>query len=274
MATQEHRHLGQEIKETNAFNGRSLTLATLSSVVSAAIIPVLGAGQFETLGGAALSPLVVAVFTTRGGGLVRGAGVAALSAIALVITIGGFTVPEALAGRGSLTAAGAGTFVSTERKPTPTPTEPVPTETTTKPPKKSTPPPKTPKPQGGMEFEVPASRVCPEVLVGESEACRQIGVKNVGTTTIELTTEGLAGEQTDDFVLTKVCNGTLKPGTACSVRLRFRPTTTGLRGAEVVVHLNPGGITRRIKVSGTALDNNPSPGTPTPTDPAPPTETP
>src|SRR5687768_13780578 len=116
MATQEHRHLSKEIKETNAFNPRSLTLATLSSVVSAAIIPVLGAGQVETLAGAALSPLVVAMFTTQGGGLIRSAGVAALSAIALVITIGGFTVPEAIAGKGSLTAAGEGTFVNTERK--------------------------------------------------------------------------------------------------------------------------------------------------------------
>jgi hypothetical protein len=286
MDTQQNRHLGQQlglqlgrqIKETNAFSGRSLFLGILASLVCTAIIPALGAGRIATLAGATLSPLLVAVITTQGAGLIRSAGVAALSAVALVISIGGFTLPEAIAGHGSLTADGDGTFVNTRRGPTPTPPAPLPTKSTVKPGTQPTKKPGTTQPtnkpqtppssQAGLQ--VPEGRKCPEVVVGEAESCKQIGLRNVGTTTLQVTTSDLEGEQAGDFVLTKVCNGTLKPHTACSVRLRFRPTAAGVREASVVVHVTPGGVARRVTISGNAIDNSedkgadPPPTTPTP----------
>lgn len=282
MDTQQNRYSGQQfgrqIRETNAFSGKSLFLGILASLVCSAIIPALGAGRVATLAGATLSPLLVAVITTQGAGLIRSAGVAALSAIALVISIGGFTLPEAIAGHGSLTADGPGTFVNTRRGPTPTPPAPLPTKSSVKPWTQPTKKPGTTQPtnkpstspSSQTRLQMPQIRKCPEVVVGETETCKQIGLRNVGTTTIQVTTSELEGENADDFILTKVCNGTLKPDTACSVRLRFRPTAAGVREASVVVHLTAGGIARRVTITGNAIDNSednggdPPPSTPTP----------
>jgi hypothetical protein len=89
----------------------------LASIVCTAIIPALGASRAATVAGAAISPVLVAVITTRGPGLARSAGIAVLAAVALVITVSGFTLPELVAGRGSLVADRPGTFVDTERTP-------------------------------------------------------------------------------------------------------------------------------------------------------------
>ncbi|MEV5966564.1 hypothetical protein AB0L70_32650 [Kribbella sp. NPDC051952] len=249
MESQPKQRLGQQIKETNAFSHTSLLLGVLSSVVSSAIIPALGAGRIATVAGAALSPLLMAVFTTRGGGIARTIGIGALSGIALVISIGGFTVPEAIAGKGSLTANGSGTFVSTER-PLPSTTQPTPAaEPTTKP--ETTNPPAT---KTGPKVDMPKTRKCPEVKVGNAEACKQIGVRNAGATTIEIATMGLEGDQAGDFNLTKQCNGTLKPNKGCSVRLEFRPTAVGVRKAVLVIQLSPGDVRRRVTITGQGSD--------------------
>ncbi len=284
MDTQQNRYpgrqLGRQIKETNAFSSKSLLLGILASLVCSAIIPALGAGRIATLAGATLSPLLVAMITTHGAGLIRSAGVAALSAVALIISIGGFTLPEAIAGHGSLTADGPGTFVNTRRGPSPTPPAPLPTKSSVKPATQPTKKPGTTQPtnkpqtpptsQAGLQL--PSVRKCPEVLVGETESCKQIGLHNGGTTTIQVTTSELEGENADDFILTKACNGTLKPDTSCSIRLKFRPTAAGVREASVAVHLTPGDITRRVTITGNAVDLTGEP-TPTPTT-EPPTTTP
>jgi len=262
MESHDNRPISRQIKDTHAFSGKSLFFGILASAVCSAIIPALGAGRLATVAGAALSPLLVAMITTQGRGPARSIGIALLSAFALVITIGGFTLPEAIAGQGSLTSAGSGTFWSTERTPEPTPpavqktNPPVLRPTTPKP----TPPPATP---AGMKVDIPEIRKCPEVEVGGSEACKQIGIRNVGSTTVEVTTGELDGDQSSEFTLTKVCNGTLKPNTACSIRLRFQPTATGAHEAFLVVYLQPGGVERRVTITGNAVEtgnNNGSDG--------------
>lgn len=249
MESQSKQRLGQQIKETNAFSQRSLLLGVLASVVSSAIIPALGAGRIATVAGAALSPLLMAVFTTRGGGIARTVGIVGLSVVAFVISIGGFTVPEAIAGTGSLTTNGSGTFVSTRRTPEQAPPPTQATEPTTKP---ETKPPAT---KSGPKVDMVKSRKCPDVKVGDAVACKQIGAHNAGATTLEISTVGLEGDQAGDFTLTKECNGTLKPDQACSVRLEFRPTAAGVRKAVLVIQLNPGDVTRRVTITGTGIDN-------------------
>ncbi|NEA30705.1 hypothetical protein [Streptomyces sp. SID13031] len=290
METQRGRQVGRQLKETNAFSGKSLLLGVFSSLVCSAIIPALGAGRGATLAGAALSPVLVAVITTQGAGLIRGAGVAVLSAVALIVSVGGFTLPEAIAGHGSLTADGPGTFVNTRRGPSPTPATPQPTKSATKSatvrptPKVTTRP--TPSPttsksstsRPGPRLKLEASRRCPEATLGQTVTCHQIGLTNAGTTTIRVTTSDLAGDQAGDFVLTKQCNGTLAPDRSCSVRLKFRPTTVGVRQASFVVKVYPGGIVHDVTLTGTAVDNSEKPSeelTPTPSfEPPLPTATP
>ena len=70
-------------------------------------------------------------------------------------------------------------------------------------------------------------------------------------------TPGTVGPNRFDLTLSDYDTG--QPLTASSVRLRFRPTAAGTRTAELVVHLNPGDITRRVRISGTAVDSGPIP---------------
>lgn len=260
--------LGRQIKDTHAFSGKSLFFAVLASVVCSAIVPALGAGRTATVLGAALSPLVVAVISTQGPGLARTLGIASLSAVALLITISGFTIPEAIAGNGSLTATGSGTFVTTKRGPTPTPPQvqaapagkPTTIRQPTSAPTSQPTPAPTPAPTAGpsptspsgLLVDLPAKRQCPEVAAGEAKACKQIGVRNTGTANVQIATVSLHGDQASAFTLTKVCNGTLKPGTACSIRLRFEPMGVGVHEAVLVVRLDPGNVERRVTITGNA----------------------
>ena len=256
MEMQQHHRTGRQLRQTNAFSGTSLFFGVLSSVVCSAIIPALGAGRIATVIGAALSPLVVAMFTTRGPGLVRTVGIASVTAIAFVICLGGFTLSEAIAGGGSLTSDRAGTFVYTKRGPAPTPpqaaqaTKPTPVPEPSEQP--SSPEPSEPS-QAGDEIELPDRRECPELPVGDVKVCKQIGVGNAGTKTVEIATGEMSGAHADDFVITQRCDGTLKPGTGCSVRVEFRPSGAGLREASLLLYVQPGNITREITVTGNAI---------------------
>ncbi|MFI7067319.1 hypothetical protein ACIBL3_40435 [Kribbella sp. NPDC050124] len=272
------RPLSRQIKDTHCFSGKSLFFAIVASVACAAVLPALGAGRTATVLGAVLSPLVVAVVSTRGRGPARTLGIGSLSAVALLITISGFTIPEAIAGNGSLTATGSGTFVTTKRGPTPTPpqaqalpvgkpttirqpaaqpsSQPSPTSATSEPTSAPTSvptgtPSQTTSP-GGLPVDLPLNRQCPEIPAGEAKACKQIGIRNTGSTSVEIATIILAGDQASAFTLTKVCNGTLKPGTTCSIRLRFEPMGVGAHEAVLVVRLNPGNVERRVTITGNA----------------------
>ncbi len=272
MQSQQNRPISRQIKDTNAFSGTSLFFGILASAVCAAIIPALGAGRVATVAGAALSPLLVAIITTRGAGPARSAGIGALSAVALVITIGGYTLPEAIAGQGSLTGHGSGTFVNTERTPTPTPPSPLPTKS----PKPQTPKPKPPTPTptptpSEMKVEIPDVRKCPGVEVGAGVTCK-IAIRNVGSTTVEVVTGEVEGDASGAFAFTQVCNGTLKPNTACSVRLRFRPTAAGAYEASLVLRLQPGDLEHRVTITADATEDNDEPDptetpSPSPTEP-------
>ncbi|MEU4193356.1 hypothetical protein AB0E69_15775 [Kribbella sp. NPDC026611] len=273
MESQSTRRVSEKIKETNCFSGTSLLFATLSSVVCSAIVPVLGAGKLPTVAGAIVTPLVVSMFTTKGRiGLIRTVGMALLTAFAAIVTISGFTVPEAIAGEGSLTSAGTGTFVDTERKPTPTPPAPFPATHATTGPRTtgpSTHPATHPRPIVKL---TPSRRRCPDAEVGETVTCKQIGITNAGATTFEVSTGELEGDQ-DDFTLTKVCHKTLKRGKSCSIQLEFHPTGAGAREVAVVVHVKPGGIAQRVGIWGNATESSAGP-TPEPSSSPPPTPVP
>ncbi|TCC45010.1 hypothetical protein E0H75_31305 [Kribbella capetownensis] len=260
MEMQQNHRIRRQLRETNAFSGTSLFFGVLSSVVCSAIIPALGAGRIATVLGAALGPLLVAMFTTRGPGLIRTVGIASVTAIAFVISLGGFTLPEAIAGDGSLTSDRAGTFVYTKRGPAPTPAQAAQATRTAPVPEPSEPPSSpssSPEPSGpsqaGAEIELPDQRECPEIPVGDVKVCKQIGVGNAGTKTVEIATGEMSGAHADDFVITQRCDGTLKPGTGCSVRVEFRPSASGLREASLILYVQPGNVTREITVTGNAI---------------------
>lgn len=254
MEAQQDR-LGRQLKETKAFSPTSLFFGVLSSVVCTAVIPALGAGVPATLAGAALSPLLGAVITTQGHGLVRTIAIACVCSVAAIVTIGGFTLPELVAGRGSLTGDRDGTFVSTERPQT----ESAGTSTRTRPPTPTRPPTSTRPPAKdrtvptGIKVKLTIRSMCARTVVGGSSNC-QIGVGNVGGTTIRIASVRLEGDAAGEFRVIEDCDGILTKGTGCVVKVEFRPTAAGVRDAVLAVRVKPGGVTRRIPISGEGTD--------------------
>jgi hypothetical protein len=107
------RSLRDEVRRSDALTGTALAWSVAASLVATTLTSYWGASRLATLGGAAASPLIMATFTTqrsheRGG--FRLVAVALLSIAALVITVAGFTLPEAATGK-SLVADRPGTFV-------------------------------------------------------------------------------------------------------------------------------------------------------------------
>ena len=89
------RHHGAE-----ALSLGGLVTAGSASIVGTLFTARLGTDLAGTVAGAAVPPVVAALFTTRrAGGLLRLVAVLALSAAAFAVTVAGFTIPEAAIGR-------------------------------------------------------------------------------------------------------------------------------------------------------------------------------
>jgi hypothetical protein len=236
--------LRTQIKETNALTARSLLYAVMASVVGTVLTPAFGAGRFGALAGAALGPVIAAVFSTHGRGVARSAGIVVLTAVALLTTVTGFTVPELLSGGKSLVANRSGTFVPTDKIAGPS---------------------DSPDGSGssdssgsglssgsGPDIDIAGELTCPETQVGETSRCDQIPVHSVGTSTLKITSLERDGDNPDDFNIVKSCRGKLKPDTSCSIEISFTPKEAGDRSAVLVVHQNLPGPASEVKLTGFA----------------------
>jgi hypothetical protein len=103
--------------------------------------------------------------------------------------------------------------------------------------------------------KVPKQEECPDTAVKSTSTCR-FGVEPAGSTTIKVIGAELGGKNKDDFVITKPCKGTIKPGQACSIRLTFTPSDAGDREAEVTVKLASGTAVVRLLGKGVAGESN------------------
>jgi Abnormal spindle-like microcephaly-assoc'd, ASPM-SPD-2-Hydin len=100
----------------------------------------------------------------------------------------------------------------------------------------------------------PGSYAFGSVSVGTSSARRTFTVTSNGTSALVLGTVGFAGTHPGDFVKSSdSCSGrTLAPGSTCTVRVRFRPTATGARSAQLRFPGNAA-TTPTAALSGTGL---------------------
>ena len=203
------RPLGRQVRDTRALGALQLLFAVLASVVGTLLTGFFDIGRPGALIGAAIAPLVTAIFTTRGSGAARTIGIGILTALALLITVSGFTISDVLRDGKSPVAGRNGTFW---KAPVPGP--------------KSS--------SGSAELSVPERVECPATEVDSTADCR-FGVKPAGSSTVSVNGATLDGRDRDDFRITKQCKGTLKPGTACSIRLKFTPSGPGDREAQVTV---------------------------------------
>ena len=107
----------------------ALGLAVLSSVVGTVLIGKLGTSQGATLAGAAISPMIAALFTTRrkklAGGLRAGA-VTLLTLAAVGFTVLGFTGAEKVTGKSLINDDQSTTFPLPSSNPTTDGTDPPP----------------------------------------------------------------------------------------------------------------------------------------------------
>jgi hypothetical protein len=76
------------------------------------------------------------------------------------------------------------------------------------------------------------------------------GKTDVGSTTLSITRIRVTGVDQRDFSASNTCGKSLCAGAACSINVRFIPTQTGTRTADVSITDN-GGSAQEIELSGT-----------------------
>ena len=232
MRTSTDRPSGQQLRDARALGAIQLMLAVLASVVGTVLTGFFDTGRPGTLIGAGIAPLVTALFTTRGRGASRGLSIVMLTALALVLTVSGFTISDILRDGKSPIADRDGTFW------------------------------KAPGSSSGSAssgdssaLSAPEQVECPATEVRSTSDCR-FGLEPAGTATVKVDVATLDGRDQQDFRITKQCKGTLKPGTACSIRLKFTPSAEGDRKAEVTVALPNGSRVVALVGQGVAGSSN------------------
>lgn len=95
-------------------------------------------------------------------------------------------------------------------------------------------------------------------------------IANTGTASLYIDELSIEGEHPGDFaVVDNTCfGGPILAEDGCIVSVRFSPTRTGLRRADLVIRDSASGSPRRIALSGVGVQRSPAP-TPTPTPAAP-----
>jgi hypothetical protein len=91
--------------------------------------------------------------------------------------------------------------------------------------------------------------------LGRRSAVATVVLSNGTNEAIRVEDVALAGEANDDYaVVTDGClSARLRPGDACSVSVRFRPTETGARPAELVFSLDGGPGEREVELRGAGV---------------------
>jgi len=88
------------------------------------------------------------------------------------------------------------------------------------------------------------------VAVGVTSASQAITARNVGPSTVTFTGFALTGTATGDYLITaNSCGATIAPAGSCTVRIAFKPTTTGTRNARLNIK-NNGGSTAVATLTG------------------------
>jgi hypothetical protein len=193
-----------------------------------------GTGQWGTLAGAALGPVISTAFSTKRTGekgRVRAAAILILSGSALLITWAGFSITDAATGTSVIPGAEhrSSTFPEitvngpSEQTNTPSPTDPTLTNTG------STQPPVVQL----------AAVQCGSLTVGSAAPCSPATITYNGTGRLHITGVETTGPQAGDFAPGQDCTDKwLDAGQTCQINVDFRPSNAGERTATLVVHQN------------------------------------
>jgi hypothetical protein len=240
--------LPNELHEARGFSVWALLLAALGSVVATVATSALGGGQWPTLAGAAVGPVVTTTFSTRRSGeigVVRYAAIGILSLGALLISLTGFSLADNAAGRSILPGASErpATFpvpVNKTASPTPSPTvTPTLSPSVTPTPSLTVTP---ANPTGPWDSVEPASLECGPATVGTTVTCGPVILTSTGTLPLRVARFQLSDGGADyrvAFTLTDCLRSSpLPPQATCRIFVEFTPTALGPRNGTLVIHQN------------------------------------
>jgi hypothetical protein len=228
--------LRQELHQAPGFSAWALVVAIGGSVVGTVLTGATGTGQWGTLAGAALGPVVSTVFSTKRTGekgRVRGAAIVILSLGALLITWAGFSVTDAAAGTSVIPGADhrSSTFPGIT-------VDAAASQTNTLPPTHRRPTPTAAATGNAAIVQLDAVQ-CDSVAVGSVKLCPASTIKYNGHDRLHVTGVEVTGPQSGDFTPGRECIDTwLNPGQTCQISVEFRPSAPAERKATLVVHQN------------------------------------
>ena len=251
------RSLRRDLQDAPGFSASALLLAVLGSVAGAIITSAVGTGQWGTLAGAALGPVISTTFSTKRtgeSGGVRHVIIVILSVGALFITVTGFTFADHVAGKSIL--PGTNQRSSTFFGPASQPSTPSVTSST--------------EPAGSA----PAIRVqpsgpldCGTAAVGADAPCPQpVTITSAGNRVLRIISVEVTGSDKQDFIPSQDCVGaSLDLNQTCDLQVRFQPAAAGPRQATLVIHQNvpwpDRGTMLTLTGVGSGASPSPSPST-------------
>jgi hypothetical protein len=89
--------------------------------------------------------------------------------------------------------------------------------------------------------------------VGTTSAAQTVTVTNVSTGAIGVTSIALAGTNPGDFTQTNTCGASMPAAASCTITVRFKPTATGTRTANLSLTDAAVGSPQIVKLTGTGL---------------------
>ena len=95
-------------------------------------------------------------------------------------------------------------------------------------------------------------------LVGTTSPAKTVTLTNVGTTSLSITGIAITGTNPRNFAQTHTCGSSLAAGASCTMRVTFKPTTSGLRSAALSVSDSAAGSPQIASLSGTGVVSGPN----------------
>jgi hypothetical protein len=87
--------------------------------------------------------------------------------------------------------------------------------------------------------------------VGTKSPVVPVKLTNVGTTTLSISKIAITGVDANDFLQTNNCGKSVLAGGSCTIKVRFAPTTTGQRSANLAITDDGGGSPQTVSLTGT-----------------------
>ena len=87
--------------------------------------------------------------------------------------------------------------------------------------------------------------------VGLTSTADKVTLTNVGTTSLTITSIAVTGADAADFGETTTCGSSLAAAKSCTVSVTFKPSTTGVRSADLTFTDGASGSPQQVPLSGT-----------------------